>query len=319
MTVADRSKRITMFDKQKFEQVNPETLNLYKKYKIDMSIRELSEKTIYQYEKDLFQWFIYILDNQYNQSVTDLTEDDITEFLYYCKQEGNNVERMKRRMASISAFYKFLRKKKIISENPMEFVDRPKRGTPVVVQTFLSKEQVELMREKLDEYGDIQLKTYALFSLSTMARVNAVAHLRWDQIDMENRVCSNVLEKEGKLVNLFFSDEVKDLLNELLLYRKEHNIEDYGWVFVSSHTSAELCINNGTLNEWCKKIGDMIGVPTLHCHDFRHSGAQLMKVSGAPIELISELLNHSGLDVTKKHYLCQDKDQMRIDKDKYNF
>ena len=35
MTVADRSKRITMFDKQKFEQVNPETLNLYKKYKID--------------------------------------------------------------------------------------------------------------------------------------------------------------------------------------------------------------------------------------------------------------------------------------------
>ena len=61
----------------------------------------------------------------------------------------------------------------------------------------------------------------------------------------------------------------------------------------------------------------MIGVPELHPHDFRHSGSQLLKVNGAPIELISELLNHSGLDVTKKHYLTQDKKQMKLDRDKF--
>lgn len=149
----ERSKRIVLSDPEKLEKVCPETLSLMKKYEIDMSLRELSEKTIYQYKKDLEQWFIYILDNQFNQSVKDLTDDDITEFFYFCKQQGNNTERMKRRMAAISAFYKFLRKKKLILENPCEFLDRPKKGAPIVVQTFLTKEQVQLMKDKLTEYG----------------------------------------------------------------------------------------------------------------------------------------------------------------------
>lgn len=163
-----------------------------------MSLRELSPKTICQYEKDLEQWFIYIYDNQFNQSVTELTDDDITEFFYFCKQQGNNTERMKRRMAAISAFYKYLRKKKLIQENPTEFLDRPKKGQPITVQTFLTKEQIELMRKKLDEYGNLQLKTYALLSLSTMARVNAVANIKWKQINFDDRTINGVLEKRGQ-------------------------------------------------------------------------------------------------------------------------
>ena len=69
---------------------------------------------------------------------------------------------MKRRMAAISAFYKFLRKKKLIKENPTEFMDRPKKGMPVTVQTYLTPEQVDLMRTKLTEYGDLQLKRYSI-------------------------------------------------------------------------------------------------------------------------------------------------------------
>ena len=62
----ERSKRVVLYDPEKLEKVNPETQQLLKKYKVDMSLRDLSEKTIYQYEKDLQQWFIYILDNQFN-------------------------------------------------------------------------------------------------------------------------------------------------------------------------------------------------------------------------------------------------------------
>lgn len=302
----ERSKRIVLHDKDKLEQVNPETLAFMKKYKIDMSLRELSEKTIYQYEKDLEQWFVYIHDNQFNQSVKDLTDDDITEFFYFCKQEGNNVERMKRRMAAISAFYKFLRKKKLITENPCEFLDRPKKGQPIVTQTFLTKEQVQLIKEKLTEYGDIQLKTYALFSLSTMARVNAVANVKWKQIDFDNRIVKDVLEKEGKIVELFFSKEVKELLLQLKSEREEKGIDDHGWVFYSGHNTDEKPISTGTLGEWCKKIGNMIGVPELHAHDWRHSAATLAKNAGMALEDVSALLNHSGTDVTKKYYIKED-------------
>lgn len=313
----ERSKRIVLADPEKLAKVNPETLTLMKKYEIDMSIRDLSEKTIYQYRKDLEQWFIYVLDNQFNQSVKDLTDDDITEFFYFCKQNGNNTERMKRRMAAISAFYKFLRKKKLIMENPCEFLDRPKKGMPIVVQTFLTKEQVQLMKDKLTEYGDLQLKTYALFSLSTMARVNAVANVKWKQIDFENRIVKDVLEKEGKIVDLFFSKEVKELLLKLKAEREEKGIEDFGWVWYSGHTTEDKPISTGTLGEWCKKIGNMIGVPSLHAHDWRHSSADQLHKAGMPLEDVSALLHHSGTDVTKKHYLKEDTARLTKLKDQF--
>lgn len=317
--MSERSKRIVLHNEEKLKQINPETQKLMQKYKIDMSLRDLSPKSIYSYEKDLNQWFIYILDHQFNQCVTELSDDDITEFLYFCKQEGNNVERMKRRMAAISAFYKFLRKKKLIKENPTEFMDRPKKGMPVTVQTYLTPEQVDLMRTKLTEYGDLQLKTYAMFSLSTMARVNAIANLKWEQIDFEARECRDVLEKEGYIVELSFSNEVKDLLLALKKEREDKGINDYGWVFYSRYNNETKPISNGTLLEWCKKIGNMIGVPTLHCHDFRHSGATLLKNMGMSLEDISELLHHSGTDVTSKFYIKKDTSKIKALKDKFEF
>lgn len=313
--LAERSKRIQIYDKEKMEHINPETLKLFQKYQIDMSIRDLSENSIQAYNADLKQWFIFMYDNQFNLSVLEATEDDITEYYYWRKQKGNNVNRQKRVMASISAFYKFLRKKKLIVESPVEFIDRPKAGQPIAVQTYLTKEQVQLMREKLEEYGDIQLQLYAFLSLTTMARVNAIASLKWDQVDFDERICSNVLEKEGKIVELSFSKETKEYMEKLIQYRKENGIDDHGRLFITPYVTEDKPIRNSTLNDWCKKIGNMIGVPTLHPHDFRHSYATLLKNEGVSLEDVSTMLNHSGTDVTKKYYIKIDTSKVRKLKD----
>lgn len=313
----ERSKRI-LYDEKKLELINSETKKLMQKYMIDMSLRELSPKTIYQYQKDLEQWFVYILDNQENKCVTELSDDNITEFFYFCKMQGNNTERMKRRMAAVSAFYKFLRKKKLIVENPMEFMDRPKRGQPVNVQTFLTKEQVELLKAKLIEYGNLQIRTYILFSLSTMARVNAVSSIRWEQIDFDERVVRDVLEKEGKIVDLFFSEEVKGLLLDLKTDRETKGINDNGWVFYSNKTTPNQPISTGTLNDWCKIVGELIGIPTLHPHDLRHSAANLLKKAGMPLEDVATLLHHADTSTTVKHYLKPDNSRITEMKDKFN-
>lgn len=313
-----RSKRIIIGDEEIAKQVNTENMKYLQRYLRDMEMRELSPKSIYSYKCDILAWFRYLAENQFNPVVTELTEDDIEEFIYFCKQEGNNTERIKRRLASLSAFYKFLRKKKFIKENPMEFIARPKKGMPVVTQTFLTKEQYELMKEKLYGQDDLQLLVYGMFSISTMARVNAVSSIRWEQIDLQGRTVDDVLEKEGKIVTLYFSEEVRNLLEKLKQQREENGI-DSPYVFISKYKGEIRQISPNTLSEWAKKIGEMIGVPTLHPHDFRHSGSQLLSLSGMPIEKISELLNHSGLDVTARHYLRQDKRKMQAEKDKYSF
>ena len=312
-----RSKRIVLHDIQKLKQVNPETLSIMNKYKIDMSMRNLSPRTQYHYELDLQQWFIYVLDNQNNKSICDLTDDDVTEFLYWCKMQGNNSERIKSRIAATSALYKFMRKKRIIKENPVEFIDRPRRGQPVAQQTYLTPEQVALMRERLIKTQDLQLRLYAMLSLSTMARVTAIASIRWDQIDLEAKIIKGVLEKEGKIVDLFFSDEVKYLLIQLRNQRESKGKDDYGWLF-SSGRNVDKPINSGTLNAWCKRIGALIGVPTLHPHDFRHSGATLLKNAGMSLEDVSALLSHGSTDVTKKYYIKEDTARISSIKRTYN-
>lgn len=317
--MAERSKRIMLVSEDKRQQINEESKTMIRKYKIDMELRELSPKTITGYLSDLDQWLIYVLDNQGNKSALQITEDDITEFLYFCKTEGNNSRRMKRRMSSISAFYKFLRKKRLITENPCEFIDRPKKDVDVLTQTFLTAEQVFFMKYKLKENVEQgkrlarELQLYALFSLSTMARVNAVSSIRWEQVDFYERVCTDVLEKEGKHVTLYFSEDVKELMYELRKEREAQGVDDGGYVFGRNGKQ----VGTDVLTAWAHKIGRMIGVPTLHPHDFRHSGSQLLKTNGCPIEQISELLNHSGLDVTKKFYLRTDKRKMRAEKDRY--
>lgn len=324
--MAQVSKKIRFYDEEKVRQINQETMKLWKRYKIDMELRELSKGTQDGYYNDLMQWWIFIFDNQGNQCVTELTEDDITEFLYYCKVNGNNSRRMKRRMSSIAAFYKFMRKKKIIVESPCEFIDRPKKDVDVITQTYLTLEQVDLMRQKLQDNVDsantvlrkhraMQLRCYALFSLSTMARVNAVSNIVWKNIDYQERLVSDVVEKEGYVVDLYFSEEVSKYLSELQEFRKVNNIDDNGYVFISDQGSGS--IGTGSLNKWCKEIGQMIGVPTLHPHDFRHSGATILKNLGMELEEVSKLLNHKSTDVTSKFYIKFDATKLKENKDRF--
>lgn len=298
-----------------------------------MSLRELSEQTINQYYYDLISWWIFVLENQGNVCVSELDEDDITEFLFYCKSNGNNSRRMKRRMSSIGAFYKFLRKKKIISENPMDYIDRPTKDIDVATQTFLSEEQIITLKRKLVdlykvyakkslEHLALQYRCYALLSLSTMARVNAISNIQWSQIDYDSRTINNVLEKEGYLVTLYFSSEVKEILLVLKEYRTLHDIDDNGWLFVTKDDNSITNnvyhkVNKSTLWRWCKRIGKLIDVPELHPHDFRHSGATLLKNKGMALEDVSLLLNHKSTDVTNKFYIRADKKAIASNKDKF--
>ena len=309
--------RISFYDENKIEQINQETKSLWKKYVIDMTLRELSPKTIGGYQNDCQHLFIYTLDNFGNKSITELDEEELTDFFFYCRMQGNNSRRIKRRMSSVSAFYNYLRKKKIVKENPMEFIDRPQKDIDVAVQTYLTKEQIEELRGKLKENGDLLLESYILFSLSTMARVNAVSNLMWKQVDLDERVCNDVREKEGYLVVLYFSEEVRDLLLSLKKHREENAIDDGGYVFFSNRENVVSSITNGTLNDWCHKAGRMIGVSTLHPHDLRRSMATLYKNEGMPLEQVSELLNHASTDVTKKYYIKADKSKISKNKDAF--
>ena len=309
---AERSKRIIVEG-----QISPENEKIWNQYYRAMKMKGLSDKTIYNYKCDLEQWFKFMNSEQFGLNILDATEEDIEEFLFHCQQEGNNANRIKRRMSSISALYIFLKKKKITKENPVELLDRPTNAKPVVVQTYLTMEQVELMKQKLKENGDLQLETYGLLSLSTMGRVNAISNIKWKQIDFEECEIREVLEKGDKIVDLFFSEEVRDLLLKLKEQRENEGI-DNEYVFLSKKNGEYRNVVPSTLGSWAKKIGYMIGIENgIHPHDFRHSSATLLKNMGMPLEEVSTLLNHAGTDVTRRFYIKEDNKKLKESKAKF--
>ena len=308
----ERSKRI-IFDKKYEESISEENLKLLEKYQMDMEIRELSPKSIYNYTRDLLQWLSYLAKNQFGLSVTDVTEDDIEEFIFYCKKEGNNTERIKRRLSSISAFFIYLRRKKIIKENPMEFISRPKKGLPVVVQTYLTPEQVAEIRKLLKEEDNTQLTAYFEVSLDTMARINAISSIKWEQIDFNTCTIEDVLEKEQRIVTLYFGERTRDIL---MKWKEECEKQEIKSPFLFSSKQVEKGeitygqVSVSTLASWCRKIGNLIGIETLHPHDFRHSGATLKKNAGMTLEDVSSFLNHLSTEITRQRYLKEDKSQL---------
>ncbi|MGP1411639.1 MAG: tyrosine-type recombinase/integrase [Peptoanaerobacter stomatis] len=315
----ERSKRLE-FDYKIEDTVNFNSLMLLKKYLNNLNMKNLSSKTIYNYERDIMQWFVYIKeyqddidiintlkDKNTGEIVKCIETDDIEEFIVYCQQHGNNVNRIKRRCASISAFYKFLKRKKLyIGDNPVDNIERPKGNRAVVVQTYLTVGQVAKIREYLANQPNGQLELFFEVGLATMGRVNALSNLKFSDCDFEQMCFRDILEKEGKIVNLFFTEKVRDLLLEWKQLRYNSGITN-DYIFITKG-------NNGvwsragvrTLQTWIGKIGlDAIGIK-LHPHDLRHSGATLLKNAGMPLEDISSLLNHESTDVTKKFYIKSD-------------
>lgn len=314
-------KRITYATPEKLEKVNPKNVELIRKYFVFKNMN-LSESSKISYQSDFNQWLVYIMENYENRYILDIINEDVDDmidlledFIAFCTSVlGNNERRIQRRMSSISSFFLYLRKKRKIRENPIDFLDRPKVSVGEklqIKQTFLTKEQVEEIRKGLKEIGDLQLELFFEFGLSTMARANAISNVKIEQINFEKNRVEDVLEKEGYRVTLFPSQRTMELIKQWLKYREEKGIENE-YLFITKYGGQWKKVEKSTLqSSWIKKIGNIIGIPELHCHDLRHSGSNLLYHSGMKLEDVSLLLNHRGTDVTKNHYLEVNKDAIQ--------
>lgn len=309
---------------EKVAKVNPENMKLIERY-FSFKNMNLSEASKINYQSDFNQWLVYIMEHYDNVYLLDLETDDAVDMIedyiaFATSVLGNNERRIQRRMSSISSFYLFLRKKRKIKENPVDFLDRPRVGKGEklqIKQTFLTKEQVEEIRKGLAEKGDLQLELFFEFGLSTMARVNAISNIKVEQIDFGTNRIERVLEKEGYEVTLFPSTRCMELIKQWIEYRKDKNIE-CEYLFIIKGKDGWKKVDKSTLQStWIKKVGKIINEPDLHCHDLRHSGSNLLFHSGLSLEEVSKLLSHRSTQVTQDFYLQMNYDKIQENKAKF--
>ncbi|HSQ88694.1 tyrosine-type recombinase/integrase [Romboutsia sp.] len=285
-----KSDRIIIEGKYNFDN-----LRAYQQYLEYNKLKGLSKNTLNSYQSDLFSWFRYLGDKTYDK----VTEEDIEEFISYCKTHGNNEDRLKRRCSSISSFYNFLRRKRMTSNHPLEFFERPVKKLGVQEKYFLKEEQVNKMKSKIKTLNDLRIETYIILSLSTAARKNALLNIKWTDIDFDEREI-DVIEKGPKEVTLTFSNEAKEKLLELRNYYKIKKIQSE-YVFIIYSSDGPRKAGPHAICGWVKKAGGLIDVPKLTPHSLRRTTANLLKEKGVPLEIISLILNHTDTKVTQKY------------------
>lgn len=332
--MAEKRKYVRYVTKDKLNKVSQSNVNHIRKY-FNYKNMNLSDATKKSYESDFNQWLVYINEmfdkgQIEDEDILDILEsrrgiedmvDLIEDYIAFCTTFlGNNERRIQRRMSSISSFFLYLLKKRKITTNPLDLLERPsvRAGEkPQVTQTFLTEPQLKVIRRSLKKLGNIQLELYFELSLSTMARVNAVNNIRVEQIDFKNNSIDGVIEKEGYVVSLLPSNSAMKLISAWMDYRKKNGIE-CEYLFVTKYNGGWKKVSNSTMqNVWCKKIGAFVGVPELHHHDFRHSGSSLMFNKGMALEDVQELLNHRSPETTLKHYIKRDMKKLQDTKKKY--
>ena len=218
----------------------------------------------------------------------DITDDDL--MLHLAKQKyerklGNRYLDQKR--IAFRQFFKWMRKKKYIEENPAELLDPIKYD--VKIKKPFSDEEREMLRCACKCERDWALLE---FLYSTAARVSEVASLNRADIDFQEKQCL-VRGKGGKERMLYLNATAIYHLKKYLDERKDDNPA----LFVSTKSPHERLRKNG-IEAILRRLGKVAGVVNVHPHRYRRTALTNAANRGMPLQDVQHLAGHASPDTT---------------------
>ena len=239
------------------------------------------------------------------------------------KEITNHEYGIKRKYASLRAFYKYLFADGLIEGNTAALVPLPKLHEHAIIR--LDIDEVARILD-LVENGQALPKTYkkyhnvtkkrdlAMLSLflGTGIRISECVGLNIDDFDFEQNAFV-VTRKGGKEVILYLSDEVSDALKDYLGERiKIDALPGHESAFFLSIQKRR--ITQRAVENMVKKYA-LIAAPLkkkISPHKLRSTfGTNLYRETG-DIYLVADVLGHSDVNTTRKHYAAIAEDHRRI-------
>ena len=204
-----------------------------------------SSRTRIAYAYDLNCFFDYLHENNPLCSKKDITEIplsvlgnlapmDIEEYLSYLKYyekdgvEHTNDERgLKRKLASLRSFYRYLYKNEMIGQDPAVKVDMPKIHEKTITRLDIDEvanlldevESGESLTEKQQKFHEkTKTRDLAMMTLllGTGIRVSECVGLDMDDVDFKNNGIK-IHRKGGAEVVVYFGEEVRSALMEYMV------------------------------------------------------------------------------------------------------
>lgn len=148
---------------------------------------------------------------------------------------------------------------------------------------------------------DIQDQILWELFLDSACRISAIQNLKIEQLRLDEGFFEEVREKEGYIVNVFFFDKCKELLQEWINTRIEKGI-DSEWLFITKYGNEYRKMSQGAIRQRVKKMGLILDISDLYPHTLRKTSINLINNLGG-LGLASSYANHVSSTVTSKHYI----------------
>lgn len=256
--------------------------------------------------------------------VTDLEE--YMEYLKYRFNEKNqevvNKERgIMRKISSLKSFYNYFYRNERIRNNPAALVLLPKLHEKEIIR--LDVDEVALLLDQVEQ-GDhltdsqkrfhekTKLRDLALFTLllGTGIRVSECVGLNIQDIDFKNGGI-RIHRKGGKEVTVYFGSEVEDALLDYLEERRqiipETGHEDALFLSLQKKRMAVRSVEN-LVKKYARLVTPLKKITP---HKLRSTyGTNLYRETG-DIYLVADVLGHSDVNTTKKHYAALEDERRR--------
>ena len=255
-----------------------------------------------------------------------LSQNDLTAYIeyltfYYKESEASDVPRalvnhelsIKRKLCSIRSFYEYLFKNSRVPANVTTLVPLPKiHEKPIIRLTKAEMLRILELAATGDELTKRQQawhkltvkRDYALMSLflGTGVRVSECVGLNIQDVDLENNAFL-VTRKGGNQVVLYFPPEVAEALAEYMLEREKieplEGHEDALFLSMQKRRITQRAVQN-----LVKKYAAVAAPlkPKISPHKLRSTFATNLYNSTGDIYLVADVLGHSSVDTTRKHY-----------------
>ena len=242
-----------------------------------------SQKTLEAYASDL---------NHAQNAIGDLlnaTNEDIQKYLAHLPDKPSSVSR---KASALRTFYKFLMLEKIISKNPTNNLELPKRGR--ALPKYLSPKEIELL---ISSSGDIKTSV----RLRCMIELLYASGLRVSEL-CELPMSANLGDKllihgKGAKERLVPMHEgAQHALHKWLEMRGDN---DSKYVFPTSSKTGH--ITRDGFFKILKKCAVLAGIDPnrVSPHVLRHSFASHLLAGGANLRVIQTMLGHEDISTTQ--------------------
>lgn len=272
--------------------------------------KELDRKTLKAYRIDLRQYFEYIC-------VDEPDKEKIEEYVTHLHKSYKQ-KTVKRKIASIKAFYNYLEETEIIAESPFRKI-KVKFKETVTFPRIIPREEIEKLLNHMYQCLNENDKASRKFMLrdvavievffATGARVYEISNIRDDSINL-NTGLIRLMGKGGKERYVQISNT--SILEVLKKYydENEQSIKKSGYFFVNNRESR---YTEQSIRLMLKKYTKQAGIErNITPHMFRHSFATYLIEEGVDVSCVQQILGHSSIKTTQIYIHIAAKKQAEI-------